>query len=107
MPDSLLTAVLYYFGCFAFILFVGALAWLGGKAWRLVRWLLGSLSMPLFLRHFWWRVNKCCTNCGNYPKLPGRPVCQTCSLFLLQAFGACSEYTGTHATRRPKGAMPK
>lgn len=107
MPDSLLTCFLYYFGGIAFVLFMALSFWLGGQAWLLVRWLFGFLFVPLFLRRLIWTLDKRCANCGGYPKLPGRPICQTCSLAMLRSFGAHTEYTGVHTVRRPKGQMPK
>lgn len=106
MPDSLITCFLYYFGGIAFILFMALCFWLGARTWTLLCRLVGYLSVPLFLRRFVWRLDKRCTHCGGYPKLPGRPMCQPCSLRLLSSFGTCSEYTGHHTIRRPKGRMP-
>jgi len=64
------------------------------------------IAIPRSILHFIWWLDKRCANCGGYPKLPGRPVCQPCSLALLRSFGAYSEHTGYHTIRRPKGQMP-
>lgn len=33
-----------------------------------------------WLRYLWWRSIESCWNCGGYPQLPGRHICQPCSL---------------------------
>ena len=41
--------------------------------------------LPTFLR-LWRRMLKTCLGCGDYPRLPGRRVCQKCALHLYRAF---------------------
>ena len=106
MPDSLIGALLYYFVCITFLLFMGLMCWLGGRSWSFLRRNFRLPSFPKPLLRLFWRLDKRCTNCGGYPKLPKRPVCQPCSLAQLRFFGACTEHTGAHTLRRPKGQMP-
>lgn len=105
MPDSLIGALLYYFVCIALLLFMGLVFWLGSRTWSFLH---GNLRLPSFpkpLLRLLWRLDKRCINCGGYPRLPKRPVCQPCSLSLLRSFGAHTEYMEHHAVRRPKGQM--
>lgn len=54
-----------------------------------MRWifrLIARLGRALIdmVRHWWWRATDRCWACGDWPPLPGRHICQGCSLTHLR-----------------------
>ena len=68
-------------------LFIGLVYWVMRRVLSTLWSILRRIPYPRFLRVLVWKLDKRCTNCGGYPKLPGRPLCQPCSLSFLRSFG--------------------
>jgi hypothetical protein len=48
-------------------------------------WLRRLCAAPfVLLRYWWWCFTSCCQACGSHPRLPGRHICQKCSLTHLR-----------------------
>jgi hypothetical protein len=91
MADSFLSSFGYYVeglaSFFLVLLFIGLVYWVMRRVLSTLWSILRRIRIPRSLRVLVWKLDKRCTNCGGYPKLPGRPLCQPCSLSFLRAFG--------------------
>jgi hypothetical protein len=91
MADSFLSSFGYYVeglaSCFLVVLFIGLVYWVVRRILFTLWDILCRIPYPRSLRVLVWKLDKRCTNCGGYPKLPGRPLCQPCSLSFLRSFG--------------------
>lgn len=50
-------------------------------------WEVVWLNLRTALRQLWRRLRGSCMGCGTGHRLPGRQVCNSCSMFNLRAFG--------------------